>query len=113
MDDQQDLESPVEQVPGEIPIAPEVVEKPPSRYAPMIIIGAAMLVIGLVLGYFGRGLYGPEAMTAKATSSAMAAAVQTRASANKQVMSMLIEATRHFKGDANAPVTIIEFSDFQ
>ncbi len=113
MDDQKDLESspetPVE-TSGEA-IQPE--ESPTRRNWPMFVVGAAMLVIGLVLGYLGRGVYGPEASAAKATSSAMAAAVQTRASANKAVMDVLIEQTRHFKGSPNAPVTIIEFSDFQ
>jgi len=134
MDDQQGLESP-NQAPGEAPedlaqasevqagdvqegeIQVEEVEEegegPLKRNTPLILIGIAMLALGLVLGYLGRGVYGPEASAAKSTQVAMAAAVQTRASANKEVMTMLIGATRHFKGDANAPVTIIEFSDFQ
>jgi hypothetical protein len=114
MDDQQDLES-LDEAPGEVPEGEvqEKVESPLKRNWPMIVVGVAMLVVGLVVGYIGRGFYGPEATAAKATQSAVAAAVQTRASANKEVMTMLIGATRHFKGDANAPVTIIEFSDFQ
>ena len=91
----------------------EKTESPLKRNWPIIMVGVAMLLVGAVLGYIGRGVYGPEATVAKATSSAVAAAIQTRASANKEVMTMLIGATRHFKGDANAPVTIIEFSDFQ
>ncbi len=113
MDDQKDLESsqetPVEPS-GEV-IQPE--ESPSKRNWPIFVVGAAMLLIGLVLGYFGRGVYGPEASAAKATSSAVAEAVKTRAAANKAVMDVLIEQTRHFKGDPNAAVTIIEFSDFQ
>jgi hypothetical protein len=29
------------------------------------------------------------------------------------LMDAVVTQTRHFKGDANAPITIIEFSDFQ
>jgi hypothetical protein len=129
MDDQQDRDG-LDQAPDEVPedLAQEgevqeseiqetefqeQAESPLKRNWPMIVIGVAMLVVGLVLGYIGRGFYGPEASAAKATQAAVAVAVQTRASANKEVMTMLIGATRHFKGDANAPVTIIEFSDFQ
>jgi hypothetical protein len=116
MDDLQDLDG-LEETPGEIEEDEvqehEKVDSPLKHNWPMIIVGIAMLLVGAVLGYVGRGVYGPEAIAAKATSSAVAAAIQTRASTNKEVMSMLIGATRHFKGDANAPVTIIEFSDYQ
>ena len=114
MDDQQNLES-LDEVPGKVEEdqIQEMVDNPLKRNWPMIVIGAAMLVVGMVLGYLGRGVVGPEAIAAKGTASAVAAAIQTRASVNKEVMTMLIGATRHFKGDANAPVTIIEFSDFQ
>lgn len=37
----------------------------------------------------------------------------SRAATAQRVMDMLIAQTRHFKGDPNAPVTMIEFSDFQ
>jgi protein-disulfide isomerase len=76
-------------------------------------IGAAMLVVGLFLGYVGRGSFGPEAVTAKATQSAQAAMLQTQQASNQEIMDMLIKQTRHFRGEATAPVTIIEFSDFQ
>jgi hypothetical protein len=114
MDDQQNLDS-LDENPGEIEEGevPEQGESPRKRYWPMIVVGVAMLLMGVVLGYLGRGVYGPEAMASKATAEAVAVAIQTRAATNKEVMTMLIGATRHFKGDANAPVTIIEFSDFQ
>jgi hypothetical protein len=105
MDDQQDLERQDEPLEG--------VESPLKRIFPIIVVGIAMLLVGIALGYIGRGTYGPEAIAAKATSSAVAVAIQTRAATNKEVMTMIIGETRHFKGDANAPVTIIEFSDFQ
>jgi len=78
-----------------------------------LIAGAAMLLVGLVLGYLGRGAFGPEAMTARGTATAAASAVQTRSASNQAVMEMLVGETHHFKGDPNARVTLIEFSDFQ
>lgn len=37
----------------------------------------------------------------------------TREATVRQIMDTLIAQTRHFRGDPNAPVTILEFSDFQ
>jgi protein-disulfide isomerase len=48
-----------------------------------------------------------------ATAQEQAAVSQTQAAANADLMKYLIDNTRHFKGDPNAPVTIIEFADFQ
>ena len=78
-----------------------------------LIIGIGALLIGLVLGYLGRGMYGPEATAARGTATANAVVVQTRSAANQEVMKTIIAQTNHFKGDPNAPVTLIEFSDFQ
>ena len=78
-----------------------------------LIIGVGALLIGLVLGYLGRGMYGPEAMAAHGTATANAVAVQTRSASNQEVMKAIVAQTNHFKGDPNAPVTLIEFSDFQ
>ncbi len=88
------------------------------------IIAIAMLAVGLVAGYIGRGTFGPEASAARATMTAGAAAtqtmavaelaaVETRAVANAEVMQVIISKTRHFKGQVDAPITLIEFSDFK
>jgi flagellar basal body-associated protein FliL len=77
------------------------------------LVGIVALLVGLGLGYFGRGEFGPEAQAAKGTATAVAAAVQTRSATNEQVMDLIIAQTNHFQGEANAPVTILEFSDFQ
>lgn len=55
------------------------------------------------------------APTSVPASSSNAATDDTaaREAAAQQLMDALIAQTRHFKGDADAPVTIIEFSDFQ
>jgi hypothetical protein len=79
----------------------------------LILGGILLLLIGMFLGYIGRGSFGPEARAAKSTATAQAAAVQTRAATNQQVMEMISQQITHWKGDAKAPITLIEFSDFQ
>jgi len=79
----------------------------------IVLVGAAMLLLGALLGYVGRGEFGPEAQAAKATEQAQAVQAATQAAANADLMKFLTENTRHYKGDPNAAVTIIEFSDYQ
>ncbi|MCI0477573.1 MAG: hypothetical protein L0Y55_15115 [Anaerolineales bacterium] len=55
-----------------------------------------MLALGIVIGFTGHWLL-------------TAAMPSTPASP----LDALVKNTRHFKGNANAPVTIIEISDFQ
>ncbi len=80
------------------------------------IVGLVMLVIGLLAGYFIRP--GPTAPIA-ATTAPTAVAQVTAASptqdpaAAQELMKYLVGQAKHFEGDANAPVTLIEFSDFQ
>jgi len=76
------------------------------------IVGVAMLIIGTLLGYFTRPLIGPEAQAAKGTATAMAFALETQVESNQKMMEYLTSNTRHFLGEPDAPVTIIEFSDF-
>ena len=88
------------------------------------IVAIVMLLIGLVGGYL---LY-PE-VSSRIGGSAPVAAVpvtnpvagpQTSPAGNQpdqasreEMMEFLISQTRHFKGNPDAEVTIIEFSDFQ
>ena len=84
-------------------------------------VGLVMLVIGILVGYFGRPLVTPQPLeAAPATEAAVvasSAASQANPSASNPSPQALMEAvvaqTRHFRGDPNAPITIIEFSDFQ
>ncbi len=78
-----------------------------------LIVGIVMLLVGVGVGYMGRGAFGPEAIAASGTATAVAYAVQTRAVTNQEVMKAIVAQTNHFRGDPNAPVTLIEFSDFQ
>lgn len=95
-----------------------------SQSSSIWIIGIAMLVVGLVFGYIGRGAFGPEVQAARATNTAVAAAyestaaadlsaAETRAVANTEVMQLIVSKTTHYKGQVDAPVTLIEFSDFK
>ena len=78
-----------------------------------------MLVIGLLGGYFARPLLLPQSSAIVASSltggasSSNASASPNQPSDPEKLMAFVVSQTRHFKGDPNAPVTMIEFSDFQ
>jgi protein-disulfide isomerase len=97
-------------------------------------LAVIMLVVGLLVGFLGRGLIynnaeptgAVAAVTTPVTTSAatlpagLAAAptptVDPTVAAIKttdQLMALLVSNTTHFEGDPNAKVTIIEFSDYQ
>jgi protein-disulfide isomerase len=77
------------------------------------IIGVAMLVLGLLVGFYGRPFI--PAGTQSDASSAPPIVIPTadNSAAQQQLMETALAKTRHFKGDPDAPVTIIEFADFQ
>ena len=107
------------------------------------LVGLLMLALGLLAGYVGRPLIAPQAaapapIVSTATSPSKAqgptapaqASVDTtpgsaqvqvpsatpppaQADQRKALMDALVKQTRHFRGSEDAPVTIIEFSDFQ
>lgn len=98
------------------------------------IAGLLMLVVGLLVGYLIHPLIPtpaqvetpaaasaaaaaantPVSETAPAAENSAAAVAATQAPANlEEVMSYLMSQARHIKGDPQAPVTLIEFSDFQ
>lgn len=64
------------------------------------ILSIVILLVGVVIGYEARPIISP---TPAATGPG----------STYPIISLLLAQTRHFKGNANAPVTLIEFSDFQ
>lgn len=117
MDDQEEVK-PIETFDTEEPVDSFDQDEPAGSgsgrsWVPAIAVGIAALVLGLFLGYVGRGQFGPEAQAARATQTAVAGASATQAAANQELMNYLVGQSRHSKGPEDAKVTIIEFSDFQ
>jgi hypothetical protein len=90
-----------------------------------LLVGLVMLLVGLAAGLLLRPLIpwpgAPDAVAqataapsgagpALPTTTVDAAANATQAAA---IMDAVMGQTRHFRGDPNAPVTLIEYSDFQ
>lgn len=94
------------------------------------LVGLLMLVLGLLGGYLGRPLLDANNPVQAAVVPTSATPVDTSGSTNNQsapgtvaqvpdpsadgqaLMAEMVAQTRHFIGDPDAPVTIIELSDF-
>ena len=79
------------------------------------IVGAVMLVLGLLAGYYVRPLIQNQAQSEASVNSESPVAIPTadNSAAQQKLMETMLAKTRHFRGDPNAPVAIIEFADFQ
>ena len=81
------------------------------------IVGIVMLLVGLLGGYFLRPALNATQPASGGSSSAAAPTEQVRPTTNPtasaQLMEYLVTKVTHYQGDAKAPVTLIEFSDFQ
>lgn len=100
----------IDQPQGDKPALTVVIQ---SWWTPALAV--IMLVVGLAAGYFGRPLIEKSSSTDGATA-AVATANPTATVDPQQVqklMDSIIGKTTHFQGDANAKVTLIEFSDYQ
>jgi protein-disulfide isomerase len=111
----------IDQSPSDSPEPPKDTPKPAlvinihSWATP--IIGVVMLVIGLTAGYFGRPLIAnvkpAETPIASQEQASQQVSQEQSPASTPTLMEYLTGQTRHFQGDQNAPVTLIEFSDFQ
>lgn len=77
------------------------------------IIGAAMLVLGLLVGFYGRPFVLAGNQSDAGSAPPVVIPTADNSAAQEKLMESVVAQTRHFKGDPNAPVTIIEFADFQ
>ena len=77
------------------------------------IVGIVMLIVGLLGGYYGRPLIGDEGEQAAVPQAIAPAQQQGLGSGNEELMDYLNSQVRHVTGDPDAPVTIVEFGDFQ
>jgi hypothetical protein len=68
-----------------------------SHGAPPWVANLIMLALGIIIGFVGHWLIAPGG-----TSGTSASMFDT-----------VVSKTRHFRGNSNAPVTLIEISDFQ
>ena len=75
------------------------------------IVGLMMLIIGLAGGFFLRPEITP--LLGKATLTPTASENVNSSVDQPGLKDYVVAQTTHFMGDANAPVTVIEFSDFQ
>jgi hypothetical protein len=98
-----------------------------------LVVGLVMLLVGIAAGFAGRSIIASftSDTTAEPVASEPSAVVSTEVPSSgiaqiptvtpqqpspadqEQLMSYLASQTTHFIGDPEAPVTIIEFSDFQ
>jgi len=104
---------------------PEVAPRTVAVRVDLLVMLIAGVLIGVVIGYLGRPLLASEPQRAAQpqvesvadasapTSPTAAPASSADNSSAQTLMASMVAKTRHFRGNPDAPVTIIEFSDFQ
>ena len=76
------------------------------------LFGVAIFLFGVVTGFTARPWLTAGDATPAAASPASRITV-TPPGPRPEPLDSVVSRTRHFKGHADAPVTIVEFSDFQ
>jgi len=88
-----------------------------SHWPTTALVGLAMLLVGLAVGYLARPVITPEPASPTPVATAGTAVSATDPSGSnpstETLMAAVVAQTRHFRGDPDAPVTVIEFGDFQ
>ncbi len=77
------------------------------------IVGIVMLIFGLFGGYYGGPSRSVSERAGVEPQVNVPAPPENIAAGNAETMDYLISQARHFKGDPDAPVTLVEFGDFQ
>jgi len=77
------------------------------------IVGLVMLILGLFGGYAIRPMLDDQTEQPDVSLRQQPSQDSAGTAGNPQLMEYLVSQTRHFHGDPDAPVTLIEFSDFQ
>jgi hypothetical protein len=96
------------------------------------VVALVMLVIGLLAGFYGRplleentsfaGIESPDSNTQTTSREVVslpptptkdAETLQTEAEQRAAIMDSVVSQVRHFRGSPDAPITLVEFSDFQ
>jgi len=77
------------------------------------IVGLVMLILGLFGGYAIRPMVDDQTEQPDVSLRQQQPSQDSAGASNLQLMEYLVSQTRHFRGGADAPVTLIEFGDFQ
>lgn len=104
----------------ELQTAVAFIPAPPDRLSRWLrsrpVLGVTLLIIGLLVGYYGRPTLEARMVTLAPRASSSSTGVsgpQQLPQSQAELLPYLVSQTRHWRGNANAPVTLIEFSDFQ
>lgn len=77
------------------------------------VVAVVMLIVGLLGGYYGRPLVGGAEERAEAPRTILPVQSQGVGAGNEELLDYLNSQVRHVTGKSDAPVTVIEFGDFQ
>jgi protein-disulfide isomerase len=80
-----------------------------------VLVAAGIVISAVAIGYRGNGISKNEATEQTGANSKLAntQSTSTAASGNKLALSSLLSDGSPLRGDPNAPITLVEFGDFQ